>query len=61
MLRKFVVTTVSDRSALQPADLVERRFYAERPNRLWVADATYVPTWSGFGFGGMRRGDCRRW
>ena len=30
------------------ADLVERRFYAERPNRLWVADATYIPTWSGF-------------
>jgi len=28
--------------------LVERRFYAERPNRLWVADATYIPTWSGF-------------
>jgi putative transposase len=27
---------------------VERRFYAERPNRLWVADLTYVPTWSGF-------------
>ena len=47
-LRKFVVTTVSDRSALEPSDLVERRFYAERPNRLWVADATYVPTWSGF-------------
>ena len=23
-------------------------FYAERPNRLWVADATYIPTWSGF-------------
>ena len=47
-LRKFIVTTVSDRSALQPSDLVERRFYAERPNRLWVADATYIPTWNGF-------------
>jgi len=46
-LRKFVITTVSD-GANQPADLVQRRFYAERPNRLWVADATFVPTWSGF-------------
>jgi hypothetical protein len=47
-LRKFVVTTVSAAQAPQVADLVERRFYAERPNRLWVADATYIPTWSGF-------------
>jgi putative transposase len=47
-LRKFVVTTVSDPHSQQPTDLVERRFYAERPNRLWVADLTYVPTWSGF-------------
>jgi putative transposase len=47
-LRKFVVTTVSDPQNRQPTDLVERRFYAERPNRLWVADLTYVPTWSGF-------------
>jgi putative transposase len=35
-------------SGPEVADLVERRFYAERPNRLWVADATYIPTWSGF-------------
>jgi putative transposase len=47
-LRKFVVTTVTDPESRNPADLVERRFYAERPNRLWVADATYIPTWSGF-------------
>jgi putative transposase len=47
-LRKFVITTQSDPHSRQPADLVERRFYAERPNRLWVADATYIPTWSGF-------------
>jgi putative transposase len=47
-LRKFVVTTVSDRESRPPTDLVERRFYAERPNRLWVADLTYIPTWSGF-------------
>jgi putative transposase len=47
-LRKFVVTTDSGTQRPEIADLVERRFYAERPNRLWVADATYIPTWSGF-------------
>jgi putative transposase len=47
-LRKFVVTTDSGTQRPEVADLVERRFYAERPNRLWVADATYIPTWSGF-------------
>jgi putative transposase len=29
-------------------DLVERNFVASGPNELWVADITYVPTWSGF-------------
>ena len=29
-------------------DLVQRRFNAERPNQLWVADFTYVATWRGF-------------
>ena len=47
-LRKFVVTTVSAAGSRGAPDLVERRFYADRPNRLWVADATYIPTWSGF-------------
>ena len=47
-LRKFVVTTERAAQSSPVADLVERRFYAERPNRLWVADATYIPTWSGF-------------
>ena len=30
-----------------PADLVERVFQAVAPNRLWVADLTYVSTWAG--------------
>jgi putative transposase len=47
-LRKYIVTTVSEAQAAQPADLVERRFYAERPNQLWVADFTFIPTFSGF-------------
>ena len=41
-------TTVADESAPRPADLVERDFHAPAPNRLWVADLTYVPSWSGF-------------
>jgi len=41
-------TTTPDASAERPADLVERDFAATRPNRLWVADLTYVATWSGF-------------
>ncbi len=32
----------------KPLDLVNRNFSAERPNQLWVADITYVATWSGF-------------
>ncbi len=41
-------TTVSDEGADRPADLVDRQFGATAPNRLWLADITYVPTWSGF-------------
>ena len=41
-------TTVPDEAAPRPADLVERDFSASRPNQLWVADLTYVATWSGF-------------
>jgi putative transposase len=46
--RAFKVTTTPDRTAVRPPDLVERRFEAEAPNRLWVADFTYVATWAGF-------------
>jgi putative transposase len=41
-------TTTPDPSASRPADLVERDFSASGPNQLWVADLTYVATWSGF-------------
>jgi len=42
-----VITTRSDGRAARPADLVQRRFRPAAPNRLWVADFTYVSTWSG--------------
>ena len=41
-------TTVADPAAVRPRDLVERRFSAKAPNRLWVADLTYARTRSGF-------------
>ena len=45
--RKFVGPTVKD-GGRQAPDLVERNFTAEAPDRLWVADITYIPTWAGF-------------
>ncbi len=45
--RRHTVTTVRDRAPQAP-DLVERDFTAERPNLLWVADLTYIPTSAGF-------------
>jgi transposase InsO family protein len=45
---KPVKTTVQDKNAPCPLDHVNREFKAERPNQLWVADFTYVRTWSGF-------------
>ena len=48
--RAFKVTTVPDESLARPADLVNRKFVAERPNQLWVADITYVATWAGFAY-----------
>lgn len=41
-------TTVADPAAPRPPDLVQRRFVADRPNQLWVADITYVSTWEGW-------------
>jgi transposase InsO family protein len=40
-------TTIADEDQDRPSDLVNRQFVAERPNQLWVADITYVATWSG--------------
>ena len=43
-------TTIPDEDAARPADLVDRSFDADAPDRLWLADLTYVPTWSGFAY-----------
>jgi putative transposase len=48
--RKSFVTTVRDKDARPAPDLVERNFRATAPNRLWVADITYIPTMAGFLF-----------
>lgn len=47
---KKCFTTVSDVSNPRPPDLVDRKFRANRPNQLWVADFTFVATWNGFVF-----------
>ena len=41
-------TTTPDDTSTRPADLVERKFVADRPNQLWLADITYVSTWQGW-------------
>ena len=46
--RGLVVTTQRDQRQRPAPDLVQREFTADGPNRLWVADITYVPTWAGF-------------
>jgi putative transposase len=46
--RKTTRTTVRDEAAHRVADLVQRDFSAAGPDRLWVADITYISTWAGF-------------
>jgi putative transposase len=46
--RKWLTTTVRDPQARPAPDLVERNFTSAAPNQLWVADITYIPTWTGF-------------
>lgn len=48
--RKFCRTTRRDDRARPAPDLLERDFTSPAPNRRWVADITYVPTWAGFLF-----------
>jgi putative transposase len=48
--RRFIHTTQRDWQGHSAPDLVQRCFSAEAPNRLWVADITYILTWEGFLF-----------
>ena len=47
---RSIRTTRPANLAARPADLVERTFAAPAPNRLWVADLTYVWTTAGFAY-----------
>ena len=46
--RRWIVTTKRASGHRSAPDLVQRDFTASRPNQLWVADITYIPTWPGF-------------
>jgi putative transposase len=46
--RQGTMTTRRDPEARPAPDLVDRNFAAAGPDRLWVADITYIPTWAGF-------------
>lgn len=46
--RRRVRTTIAAKRPAPFADLVRRRFYADRPNKIWCGDLTYVPTAEGF-------------
>ena len=46
--RGRIRTTRRDGAAAPAEDLVRRAFVADGPDRLWVADITYLPTWQGF-------------
>jgi putative transposase len=46
--RKGTRTTLRRPDQRPAPDLVQRVFTAAGPNRLWVADITYIPTWAGF-------------
>jgi putative transposase len=46
--RRGTRTTVRDQDSRPAPDLVERNFRVDGPDRLWVADITYISTWAGF-------------
>ncbi len=47
---KALRTTIPGKDADRPGDLLNRQFRAEAPNRIWVADFTYLRTWGGFSY-----------
>jgi putative transposase len=53
-------TTVRDKSRRPAPDLVQRRFVADHPNQLWVADITHIPLQAGTLFLAMILDACSR-
>jgi len=56
-----VRTTIGDEASSRPLDLVARQFRAPAPNRLWVADLTYVKTPSGWVYVAFVVDGCSRY
>jgi putative transposase len=48
--RGRIRTTTPDRRAAPAPDLVKRDFHASRPDEIWVADITFIPTYEGWLF-----------
>ena len=48
--KTYVTTTIANELAERPKDLVNRNFVSDGPNRLWVADITYVKTKIGWAY-----------
>jgi putative transposase len=53
-------TTIPDPAAPPAPDLVKRRFGAERPDQVWLADITYLPTYEGWLFLAVVMDVCSR-
>ena len=58
--RKWICTTQRAERARPAPDLVERDFSADRPDQLYVADITYVPSWAGFLYLAVTLDACTR-
>lgn len=46
--RRGTITTIRNRRVRPANDLVDRKFEADQPNKLWMADITSSPTWTDF-------------
>lgn len=42
--------TIPGKGGIRAGDLLNRDFTASAPNRVWIADVTYVRTWAGFAY-----------
>ena len=57
---KRIRATIPAPAAARPGDLVRRRFSPPAPDRLWVADFTYVPAWAGMVYAAFVIDACSR-